>query len=417
MRSGFVAVGLAALLLPVPAAIAAPRHVGPGHPPPVASHSRLVFAAGEEDSTLHGFTTGKVPDPRTYWTVRRDFSAYTPAVWRELRQQRAWLTVNIRWKRDFGPVPKGMPQFGELLPFLRTAKRNDVGVIAWLTIPYGAGYWLTEDDVADYQRAIRDFDAWASRVGFKPDEVLLDLESPLADTAKSSNVAHDPLPVVAMLDHNVGPAHQCQAMHGVGRLAGWLEGHGYPTIAAAYSFLFDDLADGDVAMSDGLDMPLPQPGVFREVSFMSLRSVYASLIGIDPGSSLYPSYIGAMKRWFGASATFTLGEAGVGPYARHLDRLVEDTRLAAALTTGTVGIYSIEKALKAYGLAGVRKLFDAVRHPLSGAGLRQASVISPSTREDRAFIGAENSLVTAGLPLAMTGRGAPALPNPWPPRC
>jgi hypothetical protein len=124
-----------------------------------------------------------------------------------------------------------------------------------------------------------------------------------------------------------------------------------------------------------------------------------------------------MKRWYGRSATFTLGEAGVGPYAGHLDRLIEDTRLAAALTTGTVGIYSIEKALKAYGLSGVTKLFDAVRHPLRGAALRRASVVSPGTRADRAFIGIENDLVSVGLPLAMTGRGDPELPNSWPPRC
>ena len=47
----------------------------------------------------------------------------------------------------------------------------------------------------------------------------------------------------------------------------------------------------------------------------------------------------------------------------------------------------------------------------------RARAISPETQEVRAFIGAENALVTAGLPLAMTGRGRPALPNSWPPHC
>jgi hypothetical protein len=100
-----------------------------------------------------------------------------------------------------------------------------------------------------------------------------------------------------------------------------------------------------------------------------------------------------------------------------LQRLVADTRLAAALTTGTVGVYSLEKALHAYGVAGVAKLFRAVEHPLTGNALARARAISPETQEVRAFIGAENALVTAGLPLAMTGRGRPALPNSWPPHC
>jgi hypothetical protein len=419
VRSGLLAAVAAAVLLPVSAPSTSAAHPSEALPAPRggSAHSRLVFAAAEEDSTLHGFTTGKVPDPRTYWTVRRDFSQYTPAVWDLLSRRRALLTVNIRWRRDFGAVPKGMPRFGELLPFLRTAARHHVGVIAWLTIPYADGYWLTEDNIAKYQHAVRDFDSWARRVDFRPERVLLDLESPLPDTAKSSNVIRNPLPVIAMLDHNVGPAHQCAAMHGVTRIAGWLERHGYPTIAAAYAFLFDDISDGNVALSDGLDMPLPQPGTFREVSFMSLRSVYAGMVGMDPGLSLNASYIDAMKRWYGKSATFTLGEAGIGPYAGHLDRLVTDTRLAAALTTGTVGIYSLEKALRAYGVAGVAKLFDAVEHPLAGAALAHARAISPETREVRGFIGVENALVTAGLPLAMTGRGTPALPNTWPPHC
>jgi hypothetical protein len=266
-----------------------------------------------------------------------------------------------------------------------------VGVIAWLTIPYADGYWLTEDNVGEYDHAVRDFAKWTHRVAFRPKEVLLDLESPLQDAAISSNLSRDPLPVVAMLDRNVGPAHQCVAMRGLERLAVWLDHHGYPTVAAAYPFLFDDISDGNVALSDGLDLPLPLPGEFGEVAFMVMRSVYASLIGTDSGSSILSSYIDAMKRWYGDTATFSLGVAGEGPYTS-LAALVTDTRLAAALTTGSVGIYSLEHALDAYGRAGVSELFDAV-------------------------LGAENDLVTAGLPLAMTGRGAPALPNAWPPRC
>ncbi len=389
---------------------------GQGAAASAAGHSRLVFAAAEEVSTLHGFTTGQVPDPSTYWTVERDLSAYTPAVWAELKRRRAWITVNMRWQRDFGPVPAGMPQFGELLPFLRTARANGVGVVAWLTVPYADGYWATEDNVAENAQMVRDFDAWARAVGFRPKQVLLDLEAPLTDTATANQAFRDPVSVIEMLNRNVGPDQQCAAMHGYEDIAAWLEDHGHPTIAAAYSFLFDDIRDGNVALSDGLDMPLPRPGTFREVAFMAMRSVYAALTGSDPGPSIHSAYIRQMKRWFGGSATFSLGEAGEGPY-EDLGEMVRDTRLAAALTTGTVGIYSLDKALGAYGLDGVSRLFDAVEHPLAGEELRSAAKISAGAREARALIGAENAMVSAGLPLAMAARGAPQLPNAWPPRC
>ncbi|MBH0779247.1 hypothetical protein [Nocardia bovistercoris] len=381
------------------------------------AHSRLVFAAGEEVSTLHGFTSGQVPDPNTYWTVPRDFSAYTPEVWRLLQNRGAAIAVNMRWQRDFGPVPAGMPRFDELLPFLRTAADHHVGVVAWLTIPYSDGYWATEDNVAQHERMIRDFDAWTHAVEFRPEEVVLDLEAPLTDTAVFNKAFRDPLPAVQMLARNIGPEQQCEAMHGYERVVAWLEEHGYPTKAAAYSYLFDDIADGDLGLSDALDMPVPRPGVFRELGFMAMRSVYASMIGSDPGPSIHSAYIAEMKRWYGDSATFSLGEAGEGPYEHDLGELVRDTRLAAALTTGTVGIYSLDKALADYGIAGVSELFDAAERPLTGAELAAATEISPTAKAARGLVGVENAAVGTLAPIATGSQGSVRSPNPWPPTC
>ncbi len=421
------AAAAAVFLLPVTTATATPaagsgrllpaeRTSGPVASRSPAPHSRLVFAAAEEDSTLQGFTSGRVPDPRSYWTVRRNLSMYTPALWHLLQRRRAWLSVNLRWRRDFGPVPKGAPHFGELVAFLRTAARHHVGIVAWLTVPYADGYWLTEDNVATFDRAARDFDAWAHRIGFRPEQVLLDLESPLQDSAISSEALRDPFPAVAMLDRNVDPAHQCAATGEIERLAGWLTRRGYSTSAAAYPFLLDDVADGDLALSDGLDMAVPRPGTFGQVAFMVMRSVYASLIGTDPGSSILASYIDAMRRWYGTAAGFSLGVAGQGPY-RNLAAMVEDTRLAAALTPGTIGIYSLETALQAYGRSGIAELFDAAAHPLAGPALTQASGWSTGTDEARTVLAAMNDLVTAGLPLATASRGSPQLANRWPTGC
>ncbi|WP_216905417.1 hypothetical protein [Nocardia noduli] len=380
-------------------------------------HSRLVFAAAEEVSTLHGFTTGRAPDPDTYWTVPRDLSAYTPELWRLLGQQGAWISVNMRWQRDFGPVPEGKPRFDELPAFLETAARNHVGVVAWLTVPYADGYWATEDNLALHEQMVRDFDVWARNIEFRPERVLLDLEAPLVDTAVSGNILRQPITAARMLAANIDPARQCEAMHGYERVVAWLEDHGYPTIAAAYSFLLDDLADGDTALSDGLDMPLPRPGTFREVAFMAMRSVYATLIGSDPGPSIHSAYIGDMRRWYGNTATFSLGEAGEGPYKDSLEELITDTRLAAALTTGDVGIYSLDKALAAYGLDGISKLFDSVENPLTGAELDSATAPSAGAAAARALIGLENTVTGAAVPLVTAGRGAAQQANTWPTTC
>ncbi|MFC3961891.1 hypothetical protein [Nocardia jiangsuensis] len=373
--------------------------------------SRLVFAAAEEVSTLHGFTAGQAPDPETYWTVPRDLSMYTPELWQLLGDRHARISINMRWQRDFGPIPAGKPHFDELPALLRTAERNNVGVVAWLTVPYGDGYWATEDNLALHEQMVRDFDTWAREIGFRPRQVLLDLEAPLADTATLGNLPRQPVPVVRMLGENIDPAGQCAAMRGYERVVAWLEDHGYPATAATYSFLFDDITDGDTAFTDGLNMPLSRPGTFREVAFMAMRSVYAGLLGTDPGPSIHAAYIQDMRRWYGDAATFSLGEAGEGPYKDDLNEMITDTRLAAALTTGDVGIYSLDKALADYGLDGVARLFDAVEAPLAGAELERASTLSPGAIAARGLIGAENILAGA------LAAGVSRQPNSWPPSC
>ncbi|WP_068276393.1 hypothetical protein [Aldersonia kunmingensis] len=386
-------------------------------PDTAASRSRLVFAAAEEVSTLHGFNTGQLADPDSYWAARRNLDVFTPEAWKVLRERRARISVNLRWQRDFGPVPPGKPRFDEMLPFLREAERNDVGVVAWLTIPYADGYWATEDNVGLHEQMIGDFDDWANDIGFTPEQVLLDLESSLQDTATNNKAFRDPLPVAELLSGNIDPAQQCEAMRGYEAVVARLEQRGYPTVAAVYPFLFDDLTNGDSALSDGLGMPLPRPGTFRGVSFMTMRSTYANLIGIDPGPSIHSAYIDDMRRWYGNSATFNLGEAGEGPYRGNLAAFVQDTRLAAALTTGAVGMYSLDKALANYGPDGVAALFDAVEKPLAGDELARVATISPGARAARALIGAESTAVSAAVSAVTAARGKPQLPNRWPSTC
>jgi hypothetical protein len=80
-------------------------------------------------------------------------------------------------------------------------------------------------------------------------------------------------------------------------------------------------------------------------------------------------------------------------------------------------VYSLEKTLEAFGLAGVRTLFDAADRPLTGVALTQATAPSAPAGAVRGLLSTTDALVTAGFPLAMAARGELATPNTWPPKC
>jgi hypothetical protein len=211
---------------------------------------------------------------------------------------------------------------------------------------------------------------------------------------------------------NVGPGEQCAAMRAYAGLAREIRRAGYRAVAAAYPFILDDVADGDIALDDGLNAPVPLPGVFDEVGFMTMRSVYIGMTGVDPGPGLQTSYQQSIARWFPREGALSLGVAGTAPYD-DLDTLVQDVRTVATVSRRPVDLYSLEGTVGAFGLRGLRRVIAASRRPF-----RSAPAVSAQARAARAYVTAEDAGVAAGTPLALASRGqAPALPNAWPPRC
>ena len=377
---------------------------------PAGARGGLELAAGEQ---FVGVPTGSWDHTdASYFTERRDTRMYTPSLWRTLARSHTRIALHLRYGRDFGPRPAGAPRVADGLPLLRAANRHHVPVTAWLVVPYADGYWAHERNAALQFAAVRSFVAWARERRVKVDGVLLDLEASIQDARTFAASTKDPETTMRTLQANVGPGEQCAAIHAYGRLAREIRAAGYRATVAAYPFLLDGIANGDLALMDGMNAPVPLPGTFDEVGFMTMRSVYIGSTGIDPGPSLQASYQQTIDRWFPREGALTLGVAGTAPYD-DLDALVEDVRTVATVSRRPVGLYSLEGTVNAFGARGLRRVIAAAHAPYPAA-----PDVTPQARAARAYVSAEDAGVAAGTPPALASRGqAPALPNAWPPRC
>jgi hypothetical protein len=377
-----------------------------------ASAGRLSFAAGEEmvgSSGLAGY--GKL-DAGAYWNFPRDLSVYTPEVWRLLGRHRVPLTFNLRYQRDFGPVPEGRPRRDEALPWLRTAARHRIPVTAWVTVPYSDGYWANEDNADVVRTALEHFDRWARRNRLQFEAVSIDLEASTQDTEAIFSFGSDPAAALQALAANAGPRKQCRAAQQYRDITRWLRSRGYGVHASAYPYVIDDARDGLAAFSDYFDLPLPGRDQYDDIGFMTMRTVYVqSNNGTDPGTSLQLVYGDEIRELYGEAGGIALGEAGTGPY-QQLSEMVTDIRAAVTAVRGGVGLYSLEKSLKAYGVAGVKQLIAAGEQPLDDDERAQLGRPTPGLLQARATIAAIDAMATATTPAAgLVNEGRPALPN------
>lgn len=383
---------------------------------PVSAAANIVdFAAGEQ---YVGVPTGSFEHTdAAYWTERRDLRAYTPALWRTLRAHRATISVNLHFRRDFGPVPKGKPRIRDAMPILRAAARYRVPVNAWLVVPYSDGYWSHEGNAGVTEAAVRSFVAWARASKLRFRGVLLDLESSLQDTRTFAKLRQDPAGAMEAFRRNTSPLVQCAAARRYAAIPRYLRARGYRAIAAAYPFVLDDVSDGNIALQDGLNAPLLMPGQYDLVGFMAMRTVMNALLGSDTGSSVYASYQESAKRYFPREGGLVLGVAGDPPY-NDLATLAHDVRVAATVSDKPLGMYSLESLRGKLGLAGVKAVLAASRQPLTGEAAEAAGRPSPGTLALRQAVVAEDRGIATATPGAAVSRGeAPVLPNPYPRPC
>lgn len=413
MTRGGIAIAAVAVALLAPASAAAnwKGAIGPGEEIP-------------RQGTTIGFWAGEaVPgtdwdSPSTYWK-RRDLHSYTPYLWRVLRRNQIPLYFNLRYERDFGPVPPGEPHRHDALKIIRRANRLGVPVWAWLLIPYSDGYWAWEGAAAEQFAATRSLVHWARHKHVELRGVALDPEPRVRtpyDTAASIVGGGSDATLSALFQQSLDPIGQCASWHGYARIVRWAKGHDVRIAAAPAPAVLDDLKDRRLALQNAAGFILPD-APWDELYFQAYRSVFAYYSGRDPGPGIVSSYLRSARQEFGGVGQISLGSAGRGPY-RRFSALLNDVRLAATLGAREVPIYSLERTLRSYGGPhALVRLVQAARHPFAGPAATKSTAPTTRAGDLRAAIHHTDIAATFNTPVVTAGRGVALPANRWPDGC
>lgn len=374
--------------------------------------------------TTIGFWAGEaVPgtdwdEPDTYWK-RRDTHFFTPRLWRVLRRNQIPLYFNLRYKRDFGPIPPGKPQRHDALRVIRTANRLGVPVWAWVLIPYSDGYWAWEGAAAQQFAAVKSLVGWAREKGVRLRGLALDpeprLRTPFETTSAIMGGGSNAI-FAALFKQALDPVGQCAAWRGYARIVRWAKQRRIPIVAAPMPAALDDIQDRRLALQDAANFVLPS-APWDELYFQAYRSVFTYFSGRDPGPGIVSSYLLAARREFGSAGQISLGSSGRGPYRRFAS-LLNDVRLAATLGAREVPIYSLERTLRAYGgPRAVSRLVDAAQRPYLGPAASRSTGVTVGARTLRSAVRRADRAATAETPTASASRGAALQANAWPGGC
>jgi hypothetical protein len=355
----------------------------------------------------------KPHDPSMYYRPA-DRSALTPEAWRVLQAYRIPLYLNVRYGRDFGPRHAGA--VSDEVALVRKANLLGVPVIAWIVIPPEGGYWAYQGNAQAMFDAVRAWAAWKKAHHLKFASVALDQEFSRQNLQVyvAAVTSPDPEKLAAWMRSNIDPPVQCRALHTYRDLISWAHREGVRIDAAEAPMVVDDLADGDLALQNALQIAGSSPGYDR-MYLMAYRSA-VSAAGADPGPAYAASYYAAMQKYFGAAGQVSLGIAGNGPYAT-LDPLVNEVRMLVGLGAKEIPIYSLETMVAKFGPDGVKALAEAARRPMHGAELAQS--IKPTPMSEKILARSKSQDAAASeMTFATTRRqGRPQSPNRWPDGC
>jgi len=375
-----------------------------------------LAATSAQGRTTVGFWAGEaVPGtnwhrPGTYWKPR-DLRPFTPKVWQTLQRYRIPLYLNLRYRRDFGPVPRGKRRRFDGLELVREANHLGVPVWGWVLIPYSDGYWAWEGAAKEQFKAVKALHSWSRKQKLRLRGLVIDPEPPVGTPSETAAAilggAGDA--VQALFPATIDPAGQCAAWRRYARMPIWAKRNGVRLAAAPTPAALDDLADDRLALQDAAQFVLPK-AAWHPLFFQAYRSTFDYHGGYDPGSGIVSSYLRSARAEFGKAGQVTIGSAGRGKY-RRLSRLVHDVRLAATLGARELPIYSLERTLRAYGgRRALARLAWAARHPFR-KGKRRKAIASGARAEGlRAAIQSSDAAAAAATPnITMSnGKARPA---------
>lgn len=335
--------------------------------------SVIGFWAGEDLAAPNG---GKIEtNPSGYYDAayRGDL---TPEVWKILQEYNVPIYLNVRYGRDFGPVPPGM--HSDVVDLVRKANSLGIPMIAWIVLPYEQGYWAYQGNAKAMFDALKAWAAWKKANHLQFASVAIDQEFSWQNlhTFIAGVTSRNPDKLSGWMRTNIDPSAQCNAFRAYRELISWAHVNGIRIDAAEAPMVADDLEDGNLALQNALQITGSSPG-YDEMYLMAYRSAGAQA-GADPGSAYAASYYASMKKHFGDVGQVSLGIPGQAPYDK-LTPLVNDVRMLAGLGAKEIPIYSLESMVAAFGADGIKTLAQAVQHPMEGSELSEAIKPLPGT--------------------------------------
>lgn len=350
----------------------------------------------------------------TYYDAA-DRSALTPEVWRVLQQYRIPLYLHVRYGRDFGPIKPGAQS--DAISLVRKANSLGIPVIAWIVLPYEQGYWAYEGNAQENFQAVKAWVSWkrANRLQFV--SVALDQEfswQNLKTYIAARTSRDDGQKLSSWMRSNIDPSKQCDALRVYGELISWAHREGVRVDAAEAPMVADDLADGNLALQNGLQISGTTPGYDR-MYVMAYRSAVAEM-GLDPGPAYAATYFAAMQKYFGGVGQVSLGIPGQGPYAT-LTALVDEVRMLVGLGAKEIPIFSLEAMVEKFGAEGLKAVAQAERRPMADTELARFARPTPEFETLIAISKSQNALASELTVAATKERGRPQSPNAWPSGC
>lgn len=342
-----------------------------------------------------------------------DLRMMTPQVWRVLQADRVPLYLHVRYGRDFGPTPAGVRS--DALALVRKANSLGIPVVAWVVIPYDQGYWAYQGNAQANFDAVKSWAAWQRANRLRFESVVLDQEFSWQNLKAYVPLVtdKDPQKFAAWMEGHIDPEAQCAALSTYRDLISWGHGQGIRVDAAVAPMVTDDLADGDIALQNALQISATSR--YDRMYLMAYRSA-VSQAGFDPGQPYIAGHYAAMRQYFGAAGEVSLGIPGHAPYDS-LTPLADDIRLLAGLGARAIPIFSLEEMVHAFGPEGIRTLAEAARRPMDAAEIARVSKPTPGSEAIQAMSSAQNAKATELALAVLKRQGGGQSPNRWPDGC
>jgi len=241
---------------------------------------------------------------------------------------------------------------------IRDAGDHEVEIRTWILVPYDEGYYPNEENFDSFFEAVQEMIAWAEEDGLPLEWITVDMEPSIQFLGEMTGYLEE-LKILEAAELLAAQLDRCayeEALLDYASLVAYCHDHGFNAHVVTFPSVLDDLADGDPAIQDALNIPVhPLPyGEWDDVDFMVYRTEISGIPGLPFGPDLVWSYARDAVAAFGDKAALSLGIVGPdGAYDNYNapTDIMPDLSAAVAAGLERLNIFSFTGALALPGPA------------------------------------------------------------------